>query len=92
MQSNAETRPATLTGEKNLGVAADVSATGAAREMNDREYFASCLDRSGETDTSLLEQLPALCLTAREEATSYTDWQIRTREAALNLHATLGSR
>ena len=39
MQSNAETRPATLTGEKNLGVAADVSATGAAREMNDRRRF-----------------------------------------------------
>ena len=39
MQSNAETGPATLTGEKNLGVTVDVSATGAARELNDRRRF-----------------------------------------------------
>jgi len=63
-----------------------------AREMNDGEYLARCLGRSGETDTSLLEQLPAFCRAAREEATSYADWQVRTREAVLNFHATLCSR
>jgi len=39
MQSDAETGPTTLTGERNLGVAVDISATGAAREMTDRRRF-----------------------------------------------------
>jgi len=39
MENNAEARPTTLTGERNLGVAVDISATGAAREITDRRRF-----------------------------------------------------
>ncbi len=39
MQTTAETTPTTQTGEENLGVAVDISATGAAREMTDRRTF-----------------------------------------------------
>ena len=88
LQHLAAARDADELASRLLGVTWALSA----REMNDREYLASCLGRGAETDTSLLAQLPAICRAAQEKATSYADWQVRTREAALSLHATHGSR
>jgi len=52
-----------------------------ARRMNDAGYFASCLERVGTGDRALLSSLPDLCDAERDRATSYTDWQARTRDA-----------
>ena len=58
-----------------------------ARRMNDPEYFERCIGPAGQTGRLPLARLPEICNEALAVATSYGDWQARTREAALALHA-----
>jgi hypothetical protein len=53
-----------------------------AREMNDPDYFATCVRELPDAERALLTRLPRLCLEQLEGAADYADWQARTREAA----------
>lgn len=54
-----------------------------ARELNDPEYFESCVGRAPAGGQRLLRLLPVLCRDALGASTSYGEWQRRTREAAV---------
>ena len=58
-----------------------------ARRMNDADYLERCLDTLASPQRAWLAQLPDLCQAALGSASGYGDWQSRTREALMALHA-----
>jgi hypothetical protein len=54
-----------------------------AREMNDRAYFQRCMADATDGWRDLFLRLPGLCLQALQQSAHYSEWQERSRDAAL---------
>jgi hypothetical protein len=63
-----------------------------ARRMNDPEYYSQCIAATSGDERALFEALPVLCEEARGQATSYLDWQDRTRAAITQRYAAWRSK
>jgi hypothetical protein len=58
-----------------------------AREMNDPDYFESCLATLQPSDGDVLRLLPQLCRQARELSATYPEWRWKTKVAAVAAYA-----